>query len=206
MIPLAALSILALYCCLDRFFALRTYRVCLSPKWLESINKKLLEDDHKAVYNICSIKKNSMSTVIKAGLDKFLRDGTGFEMAIETSAQNEVRKLEKNLGLLGSIASIAPLLGFFGTVIGMIQAFMAIAQESSVSPRTISAGIYEALITTAAGLFVAIVSTLGYNLASSKVEKLSRDMEDYSNNFIELLREIKKLGIHKKVNEIKNNT
>lgn len=194
MIPLAVLSILAVYCCLDRFFALWPPRVSLSIKWLESINRKLLEADYKSVYNICAAKQSAMSNIIKAGLDRFLRDGADFEVAIENCAQSEVKKMEKNLNLLATIASIAPMLGFFGTVIGMIQAFMSIAQESSVSPQTISYGIYEALITTAAGLFIAIVSTFGYNLASSRVATLVATIEDHSNKLIELLTEIKKMA------------
>ena len=106
---------------------------------------------------------------------------------------NKVNKLEKNLSLLATIAGAAPMIGFLGTVTGMIQAFISIAQEEgAVSPKLLSSGIYEAMITTSVGLFVGIIAYLGYNYLVTRVQKLVHNMEFTSIDFIELLQEPKK--------------
>ena len=112
---------------------------------------------------------------------------------IETSIENvgkiEIYNLEKNLSLLATISGAAPMMGFLGTVTGMIQAFISIAQEEgAVSPKLLSSGIYEAMITTATGLFVGIVAYLAYNYLVSRVEKLIHRMEYSTIEFIETLQ------------------
>lgn len=201
MIPLCIMSVFVVYACIERMLALRSSQVCLSAKWLESVNKKLIEADYDAVYNICATKGSAMSNIVKSGLEQFVTFGNGFESAIEVSAQEEVRKLETNLSLLATMASLAPLLGFFGTVIGMIQSFMAIANETGpVAPKLLSAGIYEALVTTATGLFIGIIASFGYNLASAKVVKLTNHIEKLAGGLVDLLASIQR------VNAIKNST
>jgi biopolymer transport protein ExbB len=195
MIPLGIMSVFVVYVCIERMLALRNSQICLSARWLESVNKKLIESDYDAVYNICTTKHSAMSNIVKSGLDHFVTFGSGFESAIESSAQEEVRKLETNLSLLATMASLAPLLGFFGTVTGMIQSFMAIANETgSVPPSILSAGIYEALVTTAAGLFIGIIANFGYNLASIRVVKLTSHIEKLASGLIELLSSIQRVN------------
>jgi len=112
---------------------------------------------------------------------------------IETSIENvgkiEIYNLEKNLSLLATISGAAPMIGFLGTVTGMIQAFISIAEEEgAVSPKLLSSGIYEAMLTTAAGLFVGIIAYLSYNYLVSRVEKLIHKMEYTTIEFIETLQ------------------
>ena len=112
------------------------------------------------------------------------------EVSIENVGKIEIYKLEKNLNLLATVSGAAPMIGFLGTVAGMIQAFIAIAQEEGmVSPKLLSEGIYEAMITTAAGLVVGILAYLGYNYLVTQVSKLVHSMEYSSIEFIELLQE-----------------
>jgi biopolymer transport protein ExbB len=104
---------------------------------------------------------------------------------MEAVGQVEVHKLEKNLSLLGTIAGTAPMLGFLGTVTGMIQAFMTMAQStSSITPQLLSAGIYEAMITTAAGLVVGIVADLGYKYILIRVQKATYHIEHAASQFM----------------------
>lgn len=202
MIPLGIMSVFVVYICIERMLALRNSNICLSAKWLESVNKKLIEADYDTVYNICATKESAMSNIVKSGLEQFVTFGNNFEAAVEVSAQEEVKKLETNLSLLATMASLAPLLGFFGTVTGMIQSFMAIANEvGPVSPKLLSAGIYEALVTTAAGLFIGIIANFGYNLASTKVAKLTNHIEKLASSLVELLSSIQKLNIIKNSNK-----
>ena len=124
---------------------------------------------------------------LKKGLGGELKN---IEASIENVGKIEIYKLEKNLSLLATISGAAPMIGFLGTVTGMIRAFMAIAQEEgTVSPKLLSSGIYEAMLTTAAGLFVGIIAYLGYNYLVTRVQKLIYKMEYTSINFMDLLQE-----------------
>jgi biopolymer transport protein ExbB len=102
----------------------------------------------------------------------------------------EIFKLEKNLSSIATIAGAAPMMGFLGTVIGMVEAFIAIAnEEGTVSPKLLSSGIYTAMITTVAGLVVGIMAYLAYNFLITRVQKVIHKMEYTSIEFIDLLQE-----------------
>ncbi|NNE27022.1 MAG: MotA/TolQ/ExbB proton channel family protein, partial [Saprospiraceae bacterium] len=101
----------------------------------------------------------------------------------------EIFKLEKNLSSLASISGAAPMIGFFGTVTGMILAFYKMASEQNVTPDVLAGGIYTALITTALGLFIGILSFVGYNYLVASVEKVIHKMEMTSIEFMDLLQE-----------------
>lgn len=195
MIPISILSIAALYFIIERMLALRNSQVYLRSEKLESINKKLVEGDYEMVYSMCNTKELPMTNIIKAGLDKFISPDQNFEFGIEVAARREVSRLERNVDTLSKIPGMATMLGFFGTVIGMIEAFMAISLENGpVGPNIISTGIYEALITTAAGLFIAIFTTLGYNFISSRINKITIGIEKSSNELIELFKNLQKIN------------
>jgi len=105
-------------------------------------------------------------------------------------SKEQIAKLEKNLSVLATVSGSAPMMGFLGTVIGMVQAFIAIAQEEgSVSPKLLSSGIYTAMITTVAGLIVGIIAYLAYNYLVTRVSKVVHKMEFSSIEFIDLLQE-----------------
>jgi biopolymer transport protein ExbB len=105
-------------------------------------------------------------------------------------AKIEIFRLEKNISTLATIAGVAPMLGFFGTVIGMVEAFIAIAQEEgSVSPKLLASGMYTAMVTTVAGLLVGIIAYLAYNFLVTRVQKVIHKMEYTSVEFIDLLQE-----------------
>jgi biopolymer transport protein ExbB len=128
--------------------------------------------------------------MIEKGISRIGSPLKTIEAAIENVGKIEIYRLEKNLTLLATISGAAPMIGFLGTVTGMIQAFIAIAQEEgSVSPRLLSTGIYEAMITTATGLIVGILAYLGYNYLVSRLQKIVHQMEYTSIDFIDLLQE-----------------
>ena len=137
-----------------------------------------------------------MDTPISRMLDKGIsRIGSPLKI-IEGSLENvgkvEVNNLENNLSTLATISGAAPMIGFLGTVIGMIEAFMSIAQqEAAVSPKDLSGGIYEAMITTATGLIVGIIAYVAYNYLSAQIQILIRRMEYASIEFMDLLQEPK---------------
>lgn len=189
MVPILLLSILTVYAIIERLIALRK-TVKIPQRWLEDIHKKTLEGDFQGVKMLCEQKNYAIARIIKAGVEKVAVSPKSIATVVETVGQIEVHKLEKNLSLLGTIAGAAPMLGFLGTVTGMIQAFMAIAKANYVTPQLLSGGIYEAMITTAAGLVVGIIASLGYNYILSRVQKATHSIEYAANQFVELVQSL----------------
>jgi len=140
----------------------------------------------------CAELDTPASRMIEKGLSRIGHPLKNIEVSIENVGKIEIYKLERNLPLLATVSGAAPMLGFLGTVIGMIQAFMSIAQEEgAVSPKLLSGGIYEAMITTAAGLMVGIIAYLGYNYLVTRLQKAVHTMEYSAIEFIDLLQEAK---------------
>ena len=192
MITLVLLWIAAIYIFFERILVIRH-----ASKTPENFQNDIRSKVHLGLINeaklICSEVDTPIARMIEKGILKIGSSMNTIEASIENIGKIELNKLEKNLSLLATISGAAPMIGFLGTVTGMIQAFIAIAQEEgAVSPKLLSSGIYEAMITTAAGLFVGIIAYLGYNYLVTRVQKLVHNMEFMSIDFIELLQEPKK--------------
>ncbi len=128
--------------------------------------------------------------MMQKGLSRIGSPLKNIEASIENVGKLEIFKLEKNLSSIATIAGAAPMMGFLGTVIGMVEAFIAIAnEEGTVSPKLLSSGIYTAMITTVAGLVVGIMAYLAYNFLITRVQKVIHKMEYTSIEFIDLLQE-----------------
>lgn len=189
MIPLFLLSILAVYIFIERLLTIQ--KAAKTPnQFIEKIRNLVLNGDINGAKLLCAQTDTPIAKMIEKGISRIGSPLKNIEVSIENVGRIEIYKLEKRLSLMGTISGAAPMLGFLGTVTGMIQAFIAIAQEEgSVSPKLLSAGIYEAMITTAAGLAVGIVAYLGYNYLVSQVQKVIHKMEYSSIDFIDLLQE-----------------
>jgi len=191
MYPIILLSIIAVYIFVERVLTLRRAAET-PPGFIDKIKGLVLSGDVKGAQQSCAQTDTPISKMIEKGLARIGSPLKNIEVSIENVGKIEIYKLEKNLGLLATISGAAPMLGFLGTVLGMIQAFIAIAQEEgSVSPKLLSEGIYEAMITTAAGLFVGILAYLGYNYLVTRVQKVVHSMEFSSIDFIDLLQKPK---------------
>ena len=190
MIPLLLLSILALYALLERIITLYIHgRV--PQKWIESLKQKIKQGNTAEAAMLCVKERYAVARIAKAGIEQLSAPTTTIENAMKHSAQTEVYALEKNLWLLGTIAGAAPMLVFLGTVLGMIQAFMAMAQNTGqVSPKLLSGGIYEAMITTAAGLVVGIFAYVSYNFILIKVQQIAQRIENTANQLVEMLQQL----------------
>lgn len=191
MYPIILLSIVAVYIFVERVLTLR--RAAETPAgFIDKIKALVISGDIKGAELVCAQTDTPISKMIEKGVARIGSPLKNIEVSIENVGKIEIYKLEKNLGLLATISGAAPMLGFLGTVLGMIQAFIAIAQEEgSVSPKLLSEGIYEAMITTAAGLFVGILAYLGYNYLVTRVQKVVHSMEYTSIDFIDLLQKPK---------------
>src|SRR5690606_12298811 len=191
MIPLYALFVLAIFIFVERLITLKKARK--TPESMVDQVKMMVQSGNiQHAKMICQGEDTPVANMIGKGLERIGSPLKNIEVAIENVGKIEIYKLEKNLNLLATISGAAPMIGFLGTVAGMIQAFIAIAQEEGmVSPKLLSSGIYEAMITTAGGLVVGILAYLGYNYLVSQVSKLVHNMEYTTIEFIDLLQEKK---------------
>ena len=189
MIPIFLLLIAAIYIFIERMLTIRN--ASKVPANFNSTVKKMVADgDISGAKVFCSQNDSPIARMIEKGISRIGSPLKNIEVSIENVGKIEVYKLEKNLSTLATISGAAPMIGFLGTVTGMIQAFISIAQEEgAVSPKLLSGGIYEAMITTASGLIVGIIAYLGYNYLVAKVQNLIHKMEYSSIEFIELLQE-----------------
>ena len=188
MIPIFLLFIITIYILIERILVIN--KESKSPKnFTDEIITRVNNNDINGAKLICNDTNNPIARMILKGLNKIESNLKNIETSIENVGKIEIYNLEKNLSLLATISGAAPMMGFLGTVTGMIQAFISIAQEEgAVSPKLLSSGIYEAMITTATGLFVGIVAYLAYNYLVSRVEKLIHRMEYSTIEFIETLQ------------------
>lgn len=188
-IPLVLLSIVAVYIFVERVLTIN--KASQTPgNFTNKIRQLVGEGDTGGAKLLCTQTNTPIARMIEKGISRIGSPLKNIEVAIENVGKIEIFKLERRLSTLATISGAAPMLGFLGTVIGMIRAFIAIAQEEgSVSPKLLSSGIYEAMITTAVGLFVGILAYLGYNYLVSQVSKVIHKMEYNSIDFIDLLQE-----------------
>lgn len=192
---LLAFSIISVAVMIERFWVLRKAKINVN-EFLAKLRKALIVNKSiRDAIKICEQYRGPLASIMKAGLLKYGQPKEDIEKTIETAALHEVGRLEKRLVILSSVANVAPLLGFFGTVSGMIQSFDALAEQGLSNPGAVAAGISEALITTAAGLLVAIPTQLAYNFFMNSINKSVRDIETSTNMLLETFGEMERSGI-----------
>jgi biopolymer transport protein ExbB len=189
MIPLYILLVLAIFIFFEKLITLKKASKT-SSHLMDQVKILVQSGQTEKARMLCSGENTPVANMIAKGIERIGSPLKNIEVSIENVGKIEIYKLEKNLGLLATVSGAAPMIGFLGTVTGMIQAFIAIAQEEGmVSPKLLSMGIYEAMITTAAGLVVGIIAYLGYNYLVTQVSKLVHNMEYTSVEFIDLLQD-----------------
>ena len=189
MIPIVVLSVIAIYLFVERLMIIN--KANQDPQqFMDRVKDSVLRGDINGAKMLCAQQDSPIGRMIQKGLSRIGSPLKNIEASIENVGKLEIFKLEKNLSSLATIAGAAPMMGFLGTVIGMVEAFIAIAQEEgSVSPKLLSSGIYTAMITTVAGLVVGIIAYLAYNFLVTRVQKVIHKMEYTSIEFIDLLQE-----------------
>ncbi len=192
---LLAFSIVALAVMVERWIVLRSAKIKVN-EFLAKLRKALIVNKSlRDAIKICEQYKGPLASIMKAGLLKYGQPREDIEKTIETAALHEMARLEKRLIVLASVANVSPLLGFFGTVSGMIKSFDALAEQGLSNPGAVAAGISEALVTTAAGLAVAIPTQLAYNFFMNSINKSVRDIETSTNMLLETFGEMERSGI-----------
>ncbi|NMB83563.1 MAG: MotA/TolQ/ExbB proton channel family protein [Ignavibacteria bacterium] len=187
-----ASSIVAVAIAIEKFIVLKKAKVNV-PAFLIKLRALIKKKDLEGAISYCMQERTPVSNIVKKGLKKIRFGHQRVVESIESAGRQEISKLEKGLSILASIAGIAPLLGFLGTVTGMIGAFMKIQElQGSANPADLAGGIWEALITTAFGLIVGIPALALYNYFVSKINKMVVDMERISNDLIDMLDDTSK--------------
>jgi len=184
-----ACSVIGLTVIIDRYIVIRKAKINV-PAFMVRIRGMLKKKDVTGAISYCMEEKSPVANIIRKGLTKYKLGHERVKEAIENAGRQEISKLEKGLAVLASISGIAPLLGFLGTVTGMITAFMTIEDlAGSANPSDLAGGIWEALLTTAFGLMVGIPALAFYNYFISAVKKLVGDMETVANDVVDIIQD-----------------
>ncbi|HSL88438.1 MAG TPA: MotA/TolQ/ExbB proton channel family protein [Ignavibacteriaceae bacterium] len=187
--PILVSSIIALAVVIDRYTVLRKTRINV-PAFMVRIRGMIKKKDISGAISHCMQEKSPVANIVRKGLKKYKLGHTRVKEAIENAGRQEVSKLEKGLTILATVAGVAPLLGFLGTVTGMIQAFMTIEDlAGAANPSDLAGGIWEALTTTAFGLIVGIPALAFYNYFLSSVKRTVEDMETVANDVIDVIQD-----------------
>jgi biopolymer transport protein ExbB len=188
MYPILLCSVLTLAIFLEKLWSLRASKI-ISEKFLNEVEDFIRNGKFNEAIALCSASDSSIARILFAGLKRVGKSTDMIKEAIAEQGRQEASLMERYLTALGTISGVSPLLGLLGTVTGMIKTFNVLAISKKLGdPGMLSSGISEALITTAAGLIVAIPSFVLYKYFSSKVDKLVVRMEGISLKFIEILR------------------
>jgi len=190
--PILLCSVFALAIILEKFWHLNKIKID-TQEFLSAILDKMKRHETKEALQICDTTKSPISHILKAGILKYDRTRAQIKEAIEDASLYEIPRLEKNLSALATIAHISPLLGLLGTVTGMVRCFQTIQAKATsfhpVSPGDLAGGIWEALLTTVAGLIVAIPTYVAYNFLVNRINSFVLDMEKASTELVNFLTE-----------------
>jgi biopolymer transport protein ExbB len=184
---LGLLSIYAIYILVERFSTIKKASI-EDESFLKSIKNFVEQKDIQAAKTLCKNTDNPVSRMIEKGIDRIDKPMTDISAAIENQGKLEVYKMENNLANLATIAGAAPMIGFLGTVIGMIVAFHEMASAGgNIDVEMLSKGIYTAMVTTVGGLVVGIIAYIAYNFLVSKIDKVIFQLEARTTEFLDLL-------------------
>jgi len=175
----------------ERLFTLTRARVDVK-NLMNGVSQALRAEGIDAALKVCEGTRGPIAAVIHSGLLRAAQGPEAVKEAIETAGSIETSFLERGLVVLATVSTVAPMLGFLGTVSGMMNAFAAIAAAEQVSAKIVASGIEEALITTIAGLTIAIPSSVGHAFFVSQIERFVLEMEEASANLVNELVELNK--------------
>jgi biopolymer transport protein ExbB len=187
MIPITLASLVGLAVLIERIFVLRQGRIVV-PEISEAVMTLSASQDLSVAYAICDRRPGPFANVVRAGLDHADNDWTVIRDVLEEVGRQEATRLTRRLGVLETVAAVSPLLGLLGTVLGMIRVFATISLAGLGNPETLSAGISEAMVTTAAGLIIGIPALVAHNWLEGRAQGIIFELELYSTKVLATLR------------------
>lgn len=186
MVVLALLSVICVYIFVERLAVIKKASK-VDPVFMERIRDYVKTDEPKSAINYCRVTNSPASNMIEKGLERLDRPAAEVQAALENAGNLEVAKLEKGLSIMATISSGAPMIGFLGTVLGMVKAFWEMANAgNNIDITLLSSGIYEAMITTVGGLVVGIIAMFAYNYLVSRVGDVTNTLEAQTLSFMDL--------------------
>ncbi len=189
MLILGMLSLITIYVFVDRFIAIKNASK-IDDKFMENIREYILEGKIDNAQALCKAQNTPLARMIEKGINRIGRPLNDINAAIENVGKLEIANLEKTLAILATVAGAAPMLGFLGTVTGMIRAFYNMANAgNNIDITLLSSGIYEAMVTTVGGLIVGIIAYICYNYLVVRIENLVYHLERSTTEFMDVLNE-----------------
>jgi biopolymer transport protein ExbB len=189
LLPIVVLSVIAVYLVIERYLTIKKARQ-FDPLFMSRIKDMVMDGNIKGAQSLCQSANTPIGRTLEKGLSRIGKPLGDIQVAVQNVGNLEVSKLEKGMALLATISGAAPMLGFLGTVTGMIKTFYALAQNADgIDVGAFSGGIYEAMITTVGGLIVGIFAYIGYNILTSMIDKVIYKMESTSMEFLDILHE-----------------
>lgn len=188
MIPLAILFLLAIFFFFERVIAIRQASK-IEGNFMNMIRDHIVNGNVTAARSIAKNTDNAVARIIDKGLQRIGKPIDAIEKSMESVGKLEMYKMERNVSILSSIAGIAPLFGFLGTIFGMIQLFQSINSTNKFELNTIAGGIYVKMITSATGLIIGLIAYIAHNYLTTQIDKTAFKMEAASSEFLDVLQE-----------------
>lgn len=188
MYPIFLLSVLAVFFAIERYMTIRRASR-IDQRFMLSIRENLLGGRTESALMLCRNTNTPIARLLLKGIKRLGKPIKEVESAVESEGRLEIYKLEKNMNVLGIIAGIAPMMGFVGTIAGVIKIFYNISVEKNISIDVIAGGLYEKMITSAAGLLVGIFAYICFNVLNSMIDRVAYMLEASAVDFIDLIQE-----------------
>jgi biopolymer transport protein ExbB len=187
MIPIGVASLVGLAVIIERFILLNRNRIVV-PEIAEAVETLSASEDLKVAYAIIERRPGPFANIVRAGLDHADNDWTIIRDVLQEAGRQEAMRLTRRLGVLETVAAASPLLGLLGTVLGMIRVFATISAAGLGNAATLSSGISEAMVTTAAGLIIGIPALVAYNGLNGRADRIIFELEFYASKVLDTLR------------------
>ena len=188
MYPLYFLLVIAIFVFIERVLAIKKAGT-MDPKFMFIIKDHILSGNIDAAKSIAKNADNPVAKMIEKGIMRIGKPIESVEKSMENVGKLEMYSMERNLNILSLIAGIAPMFGFLGTIVGMVQLFYGIASTGEYTLNTIAGGIYTKMITSATGLIIGLIAYVGHNYLSTQIDKAANKMETASADFLDILQE-----------------
>jgi len=188
MYPLYFLLAITVFVFFERLIAI-TKAAKIDASFMKVIRDNIISGNVAAARNLAKSTNNPVAKMIEKGIQRIGKNIDAIEKSMENVGKLEMYKMERNLSILSLVAGIAPMFGFLGTIVGMVQLFYGIASTGEYTLGTIAGGIYTKMVTSASGLIIGLIAYVGYNFLSTQIDKTANKMEAASADFIDMLQE-----------------
>ncbi|MCL1868098.1 MAG: MotA/TolQ/ExbB proton channel family protein [Paludibacter sp.] len=190
LLPIFLLLLLAIYVIIERWVILHSLGKSDSV-WFARVNELLSENKIEKAAKFCNEQTNAYARVVGAGLAEVEQTVESVQDSMQSQANQQINLMERHMNWLGITASIAPMLGFLGTIFGVIKIFYDIAKTNDFDISTISDGLYQKMICSGVGLFVGVIAYAGYYLLNGKIDRIVAGMDKYANETLRTVRSLK---------------